>query len=52
MSKREIHKNGLIAIADDANRILPTGRLLANVVCMQFDHYLPPQPVPYMSRAI
>lgn len=44
--------DGLIALEDEAIRILPAGRLLANVVCMQFDHYLPPQPVPYMSRAI
>ncbi|WP_217473729.1 oxygen-independent coproporphyrinogen III oxidase [Stutzerimonas stutzeri] len=44
--------DGLIVLSEDVLRIQPAGRLLASVVCMQFDHYLPSRPVPYMSRAI
>lgn len=44
--------DGLIVLSEDVLRIQPAGRLLANVVCMQFDHYLPSRTAPYMSRAI
>ena len=37
---REMEKDGLIKIAEDAIEVLPAGRLLARSVCMEFDRYL------------
>lgn len=50
-SLEQMDADGLIVLKQDSIRILPAGRLLANRVCMQFEHPIPPRPERQLSCA-